>query len=322
MKTNCTTRIGKKKIMLNKNINPDDICAGAMLVEMRQKNVPLSRKLSNTERQVTLAPAAQQVWNRGDAPVIKNSKYFFDPFYYREIQEHQSETIRQLQYYTGGNMWSKGVHIMATEMMVGDPSLGRDPFMAWKNTRIQELEVLTHNFIGLLPQAIQEAKMASPVFQQSDYLNPIHKYRDLVQLSIETSPIASGSDYRINLDKSELEKLKQSHEQQLVSKTRGVVIHLVDQLVRNTKNMKERLDKGERFHTSSIQTLHRLAKTAPLMDVTKNQDLAEICSRIVSELTGYGMTDKDSYKSDAERVEGATQAGQITKDLEAFADIF
>ena len=298
-----------------------DIVTGAVLVELNLTQLGLTRKLS---RQATQAIADKhgnkEMFTGGYSPTIKANKWIIPKELYAPISSYQSQTRRIHNDYTCNMRWTTNQDIMSTTMYSGG-GYGMPPYAEFVEDRKMKLESLAHNFAyNIYPQAMITAKNdLGSLYDQYDYVDSDDVY-SAIGMTVRISPIAKGSDFRCSLDPSIQKERAKEHEERLREVQKESVMKLIAGLSEKVQHVHDSIDSDKILHDKTLSDLYKHAVNLPAIDFTSDSTLSDIADEVAMGLMNMGTLTKDSLKDETVRERTKTQADDLARKLDAYAD--
>ena len=298
-----------------------DIVTGAILVELNLTQLGLTRKLS---RQATQAIADKhgnkEMFTGGDSPTTKATKWIIPKQLYAPIQSYQGHTRRIHNEYTCNMRWTTNQDIMSTTMYSGG-GYNMPPYAEFVEDRKMGLESLVHDFAyNIYPQAMITAKNdLGSLYDEYDYVDSDDVY-NTIGMTVRISPIAKGSDFRCSLDPAVQKERAEEHEQRLREVQKESVMKLIAGLTEKVQHVHDSIDNDKILHDKTLEDLYKHAVNLPAIDFTSDNTLSDIADQVAMGLMNMGTLTKDSLKDESVRERTKTQANDLARKLDAYAD--
>ena len=298
-----------------------DIVTGAVLVELNLTQLGLTRKLS---RQATQAIADKhgnkEMFTGGDSPTTKATKWIIPKQLYAPIQSYQGQTRRIHNEYTCNMRWTTNQDIMSTTMYSGG-GYNMPPYAEFVEDRKMGLEALVHDFAyNIYPQAMITAKNdLGSLYDQYDYVDSDDVY-SAIGMTVRISPIAKGSDFRCSLDPSIQKERAKEHEERLREVQKESVMKLIAGLSEKVQHVHDSINNDKILHYKALEDLYTHAVYLPAIDFTSDSTLSDIADEVAMGLMNMGTLTKDSLKDESVRERTKTQADDLARKLDAYAD--
>jgi len=154
----------------------------------------------------------------------------------------------------------------------------------------------TANFIRVYPDLKNEAKLRlNGMFDEEDYPD-ISTLRTKYAFSSQVTPVPEADDFRVKLNDSEVDSIKQSIERQVQNSTREAMNDLWNRLYRVVNHMAERLaDPENKFKNSLVDNIVDLCDLLPRLNITSDPKLEKALLEVRQKLTAYdSQTLRDS----------------------------
>jgi len=144
----------------------------------------------------------------------------------------------------------------------------------------------TANFIRVYPDLKNEAKLRlNGMFEEEDYPD-ISTLRDKYAFSSQVTPVPEADDFRVKLNDSEVDSIKQSIEKQVQNSTREAMNDLWNRLYRVVNHMAERLaDPDNKFKNSLVDNIVDLCDLLPRLNITSDPKLEKALLEVRQKLT-------------------------------------
>ena len=298
-----------------------DIVTGAMLVELNLKNLGLTRKLSSeTTEAISDKHGNKEMFTGGHSPTTRANKWIIPKQLYDPIASFQRETRKIHNEYTCSMRWTTNQDIMSTTMYSGG-GYNMPPYAEFVEDRKMELESLAHDFAyTIYPQAIITAKNdLGSLYNEYDYMDQDDAYR-AIAMDVRISPIAKGSDFRCSLDPSVQKERAKEHEQRLREVQKESVMKLIAGLSEKVQHVHDSINNDKILHDKTLEDLYKHAVNLPAIDFTSDSTLSDIADEVAMGLMNMGTLTKDSLKDESVRERTKTQADDLARKLDAYAD--
>ncbi|MDP8320842.1 MAG: DUF3150 domain-containing protein [Candidatus Stygibacter australis] len=144
----------------------------------------------------------------------------------------------------------------------------------------------TANFIRVYPDLKNEAKLRlNGMFDEEDYPD-ISTLRTKYAFSSQVTPVPEAEDFRVKLNDSEVDSIKQSIERQVQNSTREAMNDLWNRLFRVVNHMAERLaDPDNKFKNSLVDNIVDLCDLLPRLNITSDPKLEDALLEVRQKLT-------------------------------------
>jgi hypothetical protein len=297
-----------------------DIVTGAMLVELNLKNLGLTRKLGIASIAVADTYGNKEMFTGGHSPTTRTNKWIIPKQLYDPIASFQRETRKIHNEYTCSMRWTTNQDIMSTTMYSGG-GYNMPPYAEFVEDRKMELEALAHSFAyTIYPQAIITAKNdLGSLYDEYDYMDQDDAYKSIC-MDVRISPIAKGSDFRCSLDPSVQKERAKEHEQRLREVQKESVMKLIAGLSEKVQHVHDSIDNDKILHDKTLEDLYKHAVNLPAIDFTSDSTLSDIAGQVAMGLMNMGTLNKDSLKDESVRGRTKTQANDLARKLDAYAD--
>ena len=298
-----------------------DIVTGAMLVELSLKNFGLTRKLSYVAtRAIADKHGNKEMFTGGHSPTTRANKWIIPKELYDPIASFQRETRKIHNEYPCNMRWTTNQDIMSTTMYSGG-GYNMPPYAEFVEDRKFKLESLRHDFAyNIYPQAIITAKNdLGTLFNEYDYMDQDDTYH-AVGMDVRISPIAKGSDFRCSLDPTVQKERAEEHEERLREVQKESVMKLIAGLAEKVQHIHDSIDNDKTLHDKTLSDLYKHAKNLPAIDFTSDSTLSDIADEVAMGLMNMGTLTKDSLKDESVRERTKTQADDLARKLDAYAD--
>ena len=298
-----------------------DIVTGAMLVELNLKNLGLTRKLSSeTTEAISDKHGNKEMFTGGHSPTTRANKWIIPKQLYDPIASFQRETRKIHNEYTCNMRWTTNQDIMSTTMYSGG-GYNMPPYATFVEDRKFKLEALAHNFAyTVYPQAIITAKNdLGSLYDEYDYMDQDDAYK-AIAMDVRISPIAKGSDFRCSLDPSVQKERAKEHEQRLREVQKESVMKLIAGLSEKVQHVHDSINNDKILHDKTLEDLYKHAVNLPAIDFTSDSTLSDIADEVAMGLMNMGTLTKDSLKDESVRERTKTQADDLARKLDAYAD--
>ena len=298
-----------------------DIVTGAVLVELNLTQFGLMRKLKDTHTQaISDKHGNKEMFTGGYSPTIKANKWIIPKELYAPISSYQSQTRRIHNDYTCNMRWTTNQDIMSTTMYSGG-GYDMKPYAEFVEDRKFGLEALAHEFAyHIYPQAIITAKNdLGGLYNEYDYGDTDDVYK-AIGMTVRISPIAKGSDFRCSLDPAVQKERAKEHEERLHEVQKESVMKLIAGLAEKVQHIHDSIDNDKILHDKTLSDLYKHAVNLPAIDFTSDSTLSEIADEVAMGLMAQGTLSKESLKDDSIKERTKTQADDLARKLDAYAD--
>ena len=298
-----------------------DIVTGAMLVELSLKNFGLTRKLSYVAtKAIADKHGNKEMFTGGHSPTTRANKWIIPKELYDPIASFQRETRKIHNEYTCNMRWTTNQDIMSTTMYSGG-GYNMPPYAEFVEDRKMGLEALVHDFAyNIYPQAMITAKNdLGSLYDQYDYVDSDDVYK-AIGMTVRISPIAKGSDFRCSLDPAIQKERAKEHEERLREVQKESVMKLIAGLAERVQHIHDSIDSDRVLHDKTLSDLYRHAVNLPAIDFTSDSTLSDIADEVAMGLMNMGTLTKDSLKDESVRERTKTQAEDLARKLDAYAD--
>ena len=298
-----------------------DIVTGAMLVELSLKNLGLTRKLSSEATEaISDKHGNKEMFTGGHSPTTRANKWIIPKELYDPIASFQRETRKIHNEYTCNMRWTTNQDIMSTTMYSGG-GYNMPPYAEFVEDRKFKLESLKHEFCKTIyPQAIITAKNdLGSLFNEYDYMDQDEAYH-AIGMDVRISPIAKGSDFRCSLDPTVQKERAEEHEERLREVQKDSVMKLIAGLAEKVQHIHDSIDNDKILHDKTLSDLYKHAVNLPAIDFTSDSTLSDIADEVAMGLMAMGTLTKDSLKDESVKERTKTQADDLARKLDAYAD--
>ena len=298
-----------------------DIVTGAVLVELNLTQLGLTRKLSAHETQaISEKHGNKEMFTGGGSPTTRATKWIIPRELYHPISSYQGQTRRIHNEYTCNMRWTTNQDIMSTTMYSGG-GYNMPPYAEFVEDRKMGLEALVHDFAyNIYPQAMITAKNdLGSLYDQYDYVDSDDVY-SAISMTVRISPIAKGSDFRCSLDPSIQKERAREHEERLREVQKESVMKLIAGLSEKVQHVHDSISGDRVLHDKTLSDLYKHAVNLPAIDFTSDSTLSDIADEVAMGLMNMGTLTKDSLKDESVRERTKTQADDLARKLDAYAD--
>jgi hypothetical protein len=195
------------------------------------------------------------------------------------------------------------------------------PYAEFVEDRKMGLEALAHDFAyNIYPQAMITAKNdLGNLYDEYDYVDSDDVY-DAISMTVRISPIAKGSDFRCSLDPSIQKERAKEHEERLREVQKESVMKLIAGLSEKVQHVHDSINNDKILHDKTLEDLYKHAVNLPAIDFTSDSTLSDIADEVAMGLMNMGTLTKDSLKDETVRERTKTQADDLARKLDAYAD--
>jgi len=178
-----------------------------------------------------------------------------------------------------------------------------------------QFETAVEKFIYSYPHIKEEAKSRlNGMFNEADYptLQKLPK-----KFSMETTfmPIANLDDFRISVNQTEIERLRNDIEQNIYLRINDATKHIWQRIADAIRHMYERLsDKEAVFRDTLVTNISDLINLLPRLNFTDNQEINEV----IEEMKGLIVSPDYLRASDNKRMETAENAKELLGKITDF----
>jgi hypothetical protein len=159
-------------------------------------------------------------------------------------------------------------------------------YMAKMQSYQSSFERECSDFIAVYPNLKEEAKQRlNGMFNEEDYPD-VSNLKAKFDFKLTILPVPEADDFRVNLQDSEVETIKESIQQQLLHSTETAMQDLWKRLYGVVEHMAERLSKEEhKFKDSLVKNISELCELLPKLNITDNPQLETARLEILQKLT-------------------------------------
>lgn len=160
-------------------------------------------------------------------------------------------------------------------------------------------------------EKIKNDKVLGKVFNEDDYPS-LSEVQKKFAFSFEIEPIADPSDFRVQVNQSDLEKYAQS----LIEIETEANKELWERLYKAVNHMVEKLNSDERLFESMITNVEELTEIIPSLNISGDSKLSKIVKTVKRVVANVDIDDcrkdKDIRKETAEEIK------EILSDMEGY----
>lgn len=180
----------------------------------------------------------------------------------------------------------------------------------------REYETLAREFIREYPVLKEDARLLlNGMYKESDYPQP-SEMMDKFSIVVETLPLPTASDFRVDLAKEEVDRIKKEIETRIENEFANANKDLWERLRVSVGNIVGRLScPDSKFHDTLISNLTDLVNLIPNLNVTGDENLEAVRKRCEA-LTAH--TPETLRTDTAVRADVAFQAKEITEIMDAY----
>jgi len=212
-------------------------------------------------------------------------------------------------YYENTLPWSKdGQRIL--------PTANYDKFSSGVRAFRRDYEFLAREFVREYPILKEDARLLlNGMFQESDYPDP-SAMMGKFSVAVETLPLPSAADFRVDLGQSEIERIQAELQARLQHEFTNANKDLWDRLSLAVANIKGRLQVPDaKFHDTLISNLQDLVNLIPNLNVTGDANLDAMLKRCEVLISHSPNTLRNDTVT---RAEVAQQAAEISEIMSAY----
>lgn len=193
------------------------------------------------------------------------------------------------------------------------PTANHQPYVDAVRAQIKVYYDAVDDFITVYPRLVKEAKeRLNGMFREEDYPSP-EALRRKFHAEIDWSPIAAGTDFRVQLPKDELERMAKNVEDRLRESVVKAVGDAWKRLGNAITELRGYLDDGKGLRDTMIERLREVADVLGRLNLTDDAQLEATRSRVLKELTNFNA---ETLKTDeAARKKAAMSADEILKSM-------
>lgn len=214
----------------------------------------------------------------------------------------QTGRIRQF-YYSRTLPWTvEGVNILHCS--------GYLPFMDQINLLIQEWEGYVADFLAKYPQLVIDAQLRLNGLYRADDYPAVEDVRRKFSIRLHYSPVPTDHDWRVSLDDTDLNALKDGLRRELASAQADAMRAAWERLHELVHHTHERLaDPDATFRDSLIKNVNEMVDILPGLNITNDPDLAQIGADLRDVVHGKSAR---RFRNDASaRSEAAAKLNEI-----------
>lgn len=138
---------------------------------------------------------------------------------------------------------------------------------------------------------------------------------------LDIDPVSEAGDFRVSLDESHLNVIKQQIEQALRSRVGTAMTEVWGRLAETLSHFADKMSDDEQiFRNSTVIKLKEMVDLLPDLNIIDDANLERIRADIERHLVGY--TPEDLRKNPANREAAATEAKRIMDDMAGFMNAF
>ena len=153
------------------------------------------------------------------------------------------------------------------------------------------------------------------LFHEQELPKGQEELRRRFYFSVRVYPLPQATDFRVALGNQDVDAVRSSIEADLKNVIRESMREPWQRLHTAVAHLIERLNAEKGFRTSTVDNLRELVETIPLLNITKDPNLAAISESIGKSL----LVDPDAVRSSEKlRTQTAADADKILRKLEAF----
>lgn len=170
------------------------------------------------------------------------------------------------------------------------------------------------------PQARDRAAFRmGKLFNPDDYPSE-RSLRRRFYVTLDVQPVALADDFRVDIGKREVAKVKQTLEQATEARIQRATQDIWERLANVLEHFHERLSGDGRFRTSTLDNVKELVALVPGLNFAKDADLAEIAHRIRITI---GTADADALrKEDDYKARVLAETSEIMASMRGFMRAF
>jgi len=169
-----------------------------------------------------------------------------------------------------------------------------------------EFEQAVDKFIQDYPTFVDEAKnRLNGMFKESDY-PAAEQIKDHYAIEIHPTPLPDADDFRVKLNKREVDKIKKDVEQRIQVVVNEAIDGLWEQLHGSIEHLHTQLiaykeKEVRRYFRTWIRDVEKFVNLIPKLNFTDDADLSKMCRLAKKELCKY--TADELHESESARVE-------------------
>lgn len=214
-------------------------------------------------------------------------------------------SIRNI-YYKNTLPWDfEGVALLPTENYID--------FMDTMKKEKAEWRILVDELLNNYENMKQNAKQALQTLYNEDDYPPVEKIRSKFKFDIAVFPVPIN-DFRIELNKDEINKIKQDVENRLKNAEQKAMYDLWQRLYNQIQKIVDKLSVPDAiFRNSLIENTWELCGLLTKLNISKDKDLEAMQKEIEQKLLSY---DPDNLRKDKEfRKQKANEAKEIVNKI-------
>ena len=181
----------------------------------------------------------------------------------------------------------------------------------------KEYDVAVNEFVKSYPKHIEDARKAlNGMFNEKDYPTQ-QSIETRFGIRINFSPLPSGSDFRVNLEKDELSSMKEDVDQRVQDAIKDAIKDLWQRLAQPIKHMVEKLKQPDAvFRNTLIDNLKEIIEVIPALNVIEDPNLSKIVKECKEQLLKHTAEDLRDVKEIRNDVRA--NAEKLLKKMEGY----
>ncbi|MDP2660024.1 MAG: hypothetical protein Q8R28_04785, partial [Dehalococcoidia bacterium] len=171
------------------------------------------------------------------------------------------------------------------------PREGWAAFYAEMGGQLREGERIADRVTEEYDGARADAKSSlGSLYRESDYISKA-EFRSRFSASFHVQPMPDSRNFMVELAEGQLEEIKAQLDRRMEELTQGIPGQLIDMVVGPVQVITDKLSKdNSRGTTASVEALVELCtKQIPMLNVTRDQRVTDLCARVVRALSAYDL---------------------------------
>ena len=170
------------------------------------------------------------------------------------------------------------------------------------------------------PEARAQAEFRmGDAFVESDYPDPC-ELSDKFYVAIETDPIPSGADFRVDISKQDAEAIRQQIEERTRSRLNEAAKSVWERLQGVVEHYARTMANADiRFKDATVRNLHDLVEAMPALNIMEDPALDAFAKEVRQTLS---WTPKELRDDDAARKSAADEAAAMLAKMDSMMNAF
>lgn len=179
-----------------------------------------------------------------------------------------------------------------------------------------QFDTCVDKFIEIYPSLKEDARTwLNGMFKEQDYPSPI-EMKLKFGMNITFMPISDLKDFRLNVDRSEIENIKANIESEIFQRITDATKNICERIQEAVRHMLNRLsDKDAVFRDSMVNNISELIETLPRLNFTDNPDINNILEDLKTLVVSPERLRQDSVLRNRQAIEAEKILSKVSDFL-------